>query len=160
MMRSDLISWADQNPGRLRLFLRIDPETVPSDLRQYLMPYDNRLNDPDAYPGTDGDFAQRALADFVRNLFDPRAPHSPDEDAARIRARLALFKAPLRPVRAPATDEEIQHLILLHWEAVQGRSGMMLRKLRDEFGIACEQGRFKNLFHAVAKTRQGNLMPC
>jgi hypothetical protein len=160
MMRAGLEQWSARNPGRLRLFLRIDTRMLTAELRPYLMPYDVRLNDPNARPGTEGDFVQRALADFARYIFDPTAASSADEDAARVRTRIAHWRAPARPARNPATDEEIRGLILEHWEAVGGRSGMMLRKLRDELGVACEQGRFKALFHEAAETRQADFSLC
>jgi hypothetical protein len=47
------------------------------------------------------------------------------------------------------TDEEIVVLIREHWSAAQAQSTRMLRLLRDDLGVACEQGRFSRLFRRV-----------
>ena len=63
-----------------------------------------------------------------------------------------------RPTNAPRTrksDSEILNLIHRRWRRVEGRSGRMLRLLRDEEMIACEQGRFRRLFLLAASQRDG-----
>jgi hypothetical protein len=154
MMRPDLESWAIRNPGSLRLFVRVNLQSLPDLLRPYHMPYDLRLNDPAARQGTEGDFVQRALADFAEHLFDRTGRSTGREDAERVRARLTLWQAPDRQVRIPATDDEISSLIQVHWDSVSGRSGAMLRKLRRELGVSCEQGRFKTLFNKAKAVRK------
>lgn len=154
MMRPGLERWALRNPDGLRLFLRIDPASIPEVLRPCLMPYDSRLNDPAGCPGTESDFVQRALADFAGHILDRNGLSTCSGDAERVRARLAPWRIPDRPVRNAATDAQISDLILVHWESVGGRSGRMLRKLRDDLGVACEQGRFKTLFHKVSAIRE------
>jgi hypothetical protein len=49
---------------------------------------------------------------------------------------------------------EIIDLVLRDWDVVGGRSSMMLRHLRDELRVACEQQRFAGLFKIAARERQ------
>ncbi len=151
--------WAEWPQGlseRLRLFT-LDPSGVPESLRQYLMPYDERLeNVGGGYAGTRSDFAQRALRHFATHF----ASKSGDarEHAEMVRRALAPFTMPVAPDRERLTDHEIIGLIHREWDAVGGRSGAMLTHLRRGLDVACEQGRFKLLFYRAAQERQGSLL--
>lgn len=151
MLSPWLLALEESRPGALRLFTREVPPDLPRALRQAAMPYDGRLDDPSSgRPGTIGDFAQRALADFAEAVYPADPEGDPDTHAAEVRARLEGRTAPRRRAGRGASDEEVRALIRAHWQRVGGRSGRMLRVLRDDLGVACEQGRFKGLFKAVA----------
>lgn len=120
------------------------------------MPYDRRLEDPVlGRAGTAGDFAQRAMRDFVEEVLPGSPMGSAADHAKAVLDRLNCHTTPPRPSRRSATDDELQALMRAHWNAVGGRSGRMLRLLRDDLGVACEQGRFKNLFNGVAAQLDG-----
>jgi hypothetical protein len=159
MLIPQLEGWACTAPGQLRLFLRLRAEETPPSLQQSVMPYDARLDDRRSpIPGTQGDFAQRALHHFVRQVLPTAPSGSAQEHAALVRRNLAQLRAPGRLDRDKRTDGEIRELIERHWCEVGGSSSRMLRKLRDELGVACEQGRFKGLFHQVAGARDARLL--
>ncbi len=53
-----------------------------------------------------------------------------------------------KPNRQPKTDPEIRSIIRTEARAIGWNSSKMLRHLRDELDIACEQKRFQKLFKA------------
>lgn len=126
---------------RLRLFGAGLDGFVPNSLKPYLLPYDDRLDT--LFPGTRSDFAQRALVHFARNVDVAEGDYA--SDAARVRALLAATKAPSRPERRTATDEALLTLIRARLSPRVSAS-RLLRQLRDEDQMACEQGRFVRLF--------------
>jgi hypothetical protein len=123
------------------LFVASLGSALPIELRPYLLPYDDRLDA--IIPGIRSDFAQRALVHFVQLI--SKNDEDCAADAKRVSDALAEAKAPARPARQVATDEALLALIRtrLHPRASASR---LLRQLRDEDQMACEQSRFAKLF--------------
>ncbi len=139
---------------KLRLFLRTSASTLPSSLRDALMPYDGRLDSPlGPLPGTLGDFAQRALRHFAEFVLLGNEEMDTAAHANVVETQLSPLGAPNRPAGQKATDEQISELIMANWEKAQGRSTLMLRLLRDTLHVACEQKRFQVLFYNVKAKR-------
>lgn len=145
---------------RLRLFTRANTGALAAPLRSAVMPYDDRLDARDGRPGTVADFAQRAMAHFAEHVLSCAPVGDLGEHAGLVRSRLSPLTAPVRRVGRKATDEEIMAAIAAHYETVGGQSSQMLRKLRDELGLACEQSRFRNLFRAVVFRQKGEGVEC
>jgi len=141
--------------GRLRVFTGSEHYEIDPELKPYHMPYDGRLDGGPA-PGTLGDFAQRALRHFVTGIL----PVSPTEDAKGHAQQVTLaqggWERPVSKSGVRMNDDELLKTIRTEWDSVQGRSTQLLRKLRDELGIACEQGRFARL---AAKVRAERAQP-
>ena len=57
------------------------------------------------------------------------------------------------------SDEEIIKKIQQLWDKADGKSNKMLRVLRDEESIACEQGRFSRLFKLAKSEKRGVKLP-
>lgn len=133
-------------------YLRIFTSTagaaiVPDRLAACVMPYDDRLESVPGYSGTRTDFAQRALRHFVLKLNATRLPR----DEARERVKVALLRRP-RPSRTQGvrlSDDEICKALLAQWTRHEGRSTRLLRYLRDEAGISCEQRRFSRIWQSI-----------
>lgn len=150
MVVDDLLSLSDADRSRLRLFSYGGAESVDTGLRNFVMPYDTRLDSSDSpIRGTRSDFAQRAMRHFVELILakDPRG--CAQRHANRVEAALRMWTVPPSSRRKRVTDEEIVALIREHWSAAQGQSTRMLRLLRDDLGVACEQGRLSHLFRCV-----------
>lgn len=141
MIVDDLLELPEAHRMRLRLFGLALPATVPNGLAPCVMPYDERLDQ--MLKGTRTDFAQRALSHFVANV-----PPGQDRDADReaVLRMLAQHVTPERIERPRLGDDEIVAAIAKHLRSVTG-IGRILRKLRDDDGIACEQRRFTRLYH-------------
>lgn len=154
MLSRDLRSLSARDMRRVRLFTsssgsrELDPT-----LLSCFMPYDQRLEAVSGYAGTRADFPQRALRHFVEAL----AGHSLDLDEARTAVVRALSSRSVRPLPqgTRASDGEIRLLLRSQWIARQGRAGLLLRYLRDEAHVACEQGRFSRLWREL----RAELMP-
>ena len=100
------------------------------------MPYDDRLESVDGYSGTRADFPQRAMRHFVERL-----------EAQKLSLTNA-HEAVTRSLRR-YSNQEITRLIREQWETADGRSTTLLRYLRDEAFVSCEQSRFAQLFRSV-----------
>jgi hypothetical protein len=123
---------------------------LPEALQPYIMPYDDRV--AEYAPGARVDLAQRALVHFVRECL----PELPDGDAAAhaIWVAIALGKmtAPATPVRRRSTDAAVLEVIRRHLGSGIGVA-RLLRVLRDQEGLACEQARFARLYRLATSRR-------
>lgn len=132
-----------------RLRLMGPPEAnVPAFLRPYWMPYDDRLDGPQSScRGTRSDFPQRAARHFLEEIWSRSNTAGPTRHSKAVEDTLACFRYPVIPTRRQLDDAELLVVIKKIWNRAEGQSSRMLRILRDEERIACEQGRFKNLFY-------------
>lgn len=135
---------------RLRLFTRAPVDRILPALRPYLMPYDDRLDGPDSLVrGTRGDFAGRALRHFAEYVVSEGDDRSADEHGAAIASALSRWRMAVKFDRQRLDDNAVLTLIREHWEAERGSTSRLLRRLRDDLGVACEQKRFANLTRHV-----------
>lgn len=157
MVADEWAAWPDERLARLRLFTKEEPKGLAEGLRQAWMPYDDRLDAAGGgHAGTQSDFAQRALRHFAITIGDKGTL---DHDRAAVQDGLHGLQARQVPVRARHSDDELRTLITNEWDVVSGRSGAMLRHLRDDLGVACEQSRFKRLFGLVINDRTEGVGP-
>lgn len=112
-----------------------------------VMPYDDRLESIPGYSGTRPDFPQRALRHFTERI----GGHTLPAGVAMREVQLALSSCNRRsvPQRTRLGDDEITDLIRRGWVACGGNSSRLLRYLRDDQQVACEQGRFAELRRRV-----------
>lgn len=156
MIAGDLLALPEQARARLRIFTRAPLENIAPALQPLVMPYDDRLDGADSpIRGTRSDFAGRALAHFVDAVAgaDVGAGRSAAEHADAVSAALSPWRMPVRVDRARRDDATMLGLIRDHWDATGGSSTRLLRRFRDELGIACEQGRFAALANTVRVER-------
>jgi hypothetical protein len=144
----DLEAIPVQAARRLRIFTSsAGVGLLPANVTHVAMPYDERI-EGSPYSGTRTDFAQRAMRHFVDVL---KAQDLSIEDGIKAVTKwLSNFKVPSAPDRAKATDEEVQKLIRQNWKRFGGSSTQLLRYLRDEALVSCEQSRFRALHGLVS----------
>lgn len=116
---------------------------VPDIARHVVLPYDERL-EGSSYAGTRTDFAQRALRHFTEVLAGHRL--SAEEGRVAVAKAMRALRKPVVPMREKKTDAEIMTLLRKNWHRFDGSSTRLLRYLRDEAMVACEQGRFRSLW--------------
>ena len=151
MIAGDLLALPEVSLARVRLF---SGTRVPAALAHLQMPYDERLDEKNrAYEGTRSNFAPRAMRHFAEAILPGRETQSAKQHAAAVEAALAGWTAPERKVGQRRTDAELRAILSEHWDAMEGRSTRMLRLLRDDLGIACEQGRFAALMRDARAAR-------
>ena len=136
--------------ARLRIFGTSLVSSLPAKLHPAIAPYDTRLDA--ILPGTRVDFSQRALHHFV-GLLAGRIEQERDADYRAVANALEKVKAPYRPNRPRRTDAEILEMISDRLQSQQGIA-RILRALRDEEGVACEQTRFTRLYRLALQNRQ------
>lgn len=144
LIANDLGGISDVNIGKLRIFTsRPGIEMLPPSLKNSAMPYDERL-ETSVLPGTRSDFPQRALRHFVEVLGMSEAPL----EAARktVYAAMDQLSAAKTTIRRRASDTEITYMLECAWTRHQGSSTRLLRYLRDDALVSCEQSRFRRLW--------------
>ena len=130
---------------RLRIFGATDA-SLPAVLRPQVMPYDARLDV--VSPGTRMDYPSRALAHFAK-LVVAQPMQTAAADAALVSTALASTPAPPSSLRPKVSDDQLlEHIQKLVQRGVPPTRA--LRELRQEMGIACEQGRFRRLYTSVS----------
>jgi|SRR5690554_3436618 len=147
LLEHELSNLPEKALNKVRLVIGYKP---PSSLQANTVLYDARLDGPDSpIRGTRADFNSRALRHFVENVALKTNNHSIENHRKLTDALLTPMRPSSIPKRKKATDDEIKNLIRNYWGESGGRSGISLRILRDEAGVACEQGRFAELFRQV-----------
>jgi hypothetical protein len=153
MVAHDLGGLAGEDLKRLRIFTGGDQALIPDILKASVMPYGDRLDGPDSpLPGTRSDFAARALWDFSVHVLTDAPKGSAAKHAQMIQERLSAWRRPVSIARERRTDDQLLALIRDKWEAAGGRTSTLLRIVRDELGVACEQSRLSRLAAAVRAT--------
>jgi hypothetical protein len=149
MVLQDLSHVSTSEADHLRIFTSTaGAAVVPDHLAGCVMPYDDRLESVPGYSGTRSDFAQRALRHFVQDLGG--ANLSRDAAKGKVSAALARRPHPSRSQGIRLSDDEIRQVLVTQWTRHEGRSTRLLRYLRDEAGISCEQKRFSRIWQSLA----------
>jgi hypothetical protein len=150
LVRQELQQMSSDECSRLRVFTsdvgRRELASLPA---IPVMPYDERLESMPGYAGTRSDFPQRALRHFTERI----GAHGLPADLAIREVLISLSSCERRtvPQRARMSDEQISELIRNGWAACGGNSARLLRYLRDDKLVACEQGRFAELRRRVCR---------
>lgn len=149
MVQDDLAQVMPARARYLRIFTsEAGAQCVPDHLKSCVMPYDERLESVRGFAGTRSDFAQRALRHFVEVLQATSMPLQ--EASAAVSASLVHCRRRTRFAGQRMTDDEIRQVLTAHWGRHSGRSTKLLRFLRDEARISCEQKRFSRLWQEVS----------
>lgn len=158
MVHDDLAQVPNAKAEQLRIFTSpAGAALVPKHLVTCVLPYDDRLESVTRYAGTQTDFAQRALRHFVEAL--EAVPLSLEAARAAVSAVLVPQPRRSKSVGRRMSDEEIRQVLNAQWERHGGRSTLLLRYLRDEARISCEQKRFSRIWQALAaERREGRLL--
>lgn len=152
LIADDLATLKDDELDRIRLIGLGIENACPERLRRCILPYDDRLDGSDSpIRGTRGDFSSRAMHHFIKCVLSQHKSRSLDAHKSFVARCLDRWRRPISISRPSKTDEQIIRIIKKNWKAIDGRSSKGLRYLRDVEAIACEQGRFRTLFHRAAQ---------
>lgn len=149
LVHDDLAQVTPAQARSLRIFTSAaGAQCTPGHLQGCVMPYDDRFESVQGYAGTRSDFAQRALRHFVEAL---QATHMPLEEAHEaVTMSLANCRQRKRSMGQRMTDDEILKVLEAQWTRHSGSSTRLLRYLRDEARISCEQKRFSRLWQGLS----------
>lgn len=146
MVRDDLAQLSAVDVARLRIFTSTaGTKCLPEHLVGCVMPYDDRLESLPNYSGTRSDFAQRALRHFVEVL--QAVPLTLEDAHAAVSEALEPLAQRQREAGRRMSDDEIRRVLLEQWSRHGGSGTRLLRYLRDEARISCEQKRFSRIWN-------------
>ena len=149
LVHDDLALVTTAQAASLRIFTSTaGARCVPNHLLNYVMPYDGRLESVPGHAGTQADFAQRALRHFVKVL--EATDRSAKEARAAVVQSLSGHHGRQRSLGRRMADDEILQVLSAQWTRHSGSSTKLLRYLRHEAGISCEQKRFSRLWREVS----------
>ena len=152
LVTGDLLRLGPEEFDRVRIVGLSIAEALPPALRHCVLPYDDRLDGPQSpLKGTRGDFSSRALRHFAAVIWPTTRGADLEIHKKRVAASLKGWRRAPRFARQLKSDHEIIDVIVASLVETDGQAGPTLRHLRDVKGIACEQGRFKNLFKEALK---------
>lgn len=156
LVMSDLFSLQDHDLSRVRIVGPPHPRDLPLQYIHLWMPYDDRFDGPTSpNPGTRSDFSQRIARHFIENVLIPH-PLSTAEDHGRLVQKImGTMNRAMQIKRRVVSDKEIANIISINWDLAKGSCARMLRVLRDNEKVACEQGRFAAIFRKI-KTEKLN----
>jgi hypothetical protein len=152
LISDDLLSLGEADLKRIRVFGLGIESACPKRLQPCVMPYDDRFDGPQSpIPGTRGDFSSRAMRHFAEEVFRENPTGSLEDHKKSAQLCLSGWQRAVQFSRKPLSDEEIIELILQKTNVMQSSASKGLRYLRDVENIACEQGRFSDLFKRAQK---------
>lgn len=148
MIASDLLLIEEEKHENVRVFTSLaGAKEIPVKHRPIVMPYDERLEGIKKHNGTRSDFPQRALKHFVTDL--NAQSYSLKKAKSLVQTAMASAQARTSPSRIKATNEQIANLIIKNWKDYGGSSSKLLRFLRDEAKVSCEQSRFSGIWREI-----------
>lgn len=146
MLEPVLLSLPDGSLDRLRIFAGAANSTTSVRLRAQILPYDARLDGPQSpIRGTKIDFASRALYHFVTTVLRDQPSAEVTTQAEQVEAIMGSWTRSSVSIGGRRSDADIKTLLRQHWDRAGGSATKLLRVLRDELAIACEQKRFARL---------------
>jgi len=135
---------------RIRLTGLYSSESLISPFEQLWMPYDSRFDGPQSpNPGTRSDFPQRVTRHFIEEVFTHNPLATPDEHAETVSKILATMSFPVKIKRTTLSNEAIKQIIIDRWDDAKGSGSRMLKIMRHEENVACEQSRFADLYRQI-----------
>lgn len=149
MIASDLVALSPSQRGRLRIVTRAALGEISPALRPFVLPYNDRLDGVDGCAGTLSDFSGRAAHHFARLLGREGGDGDIMLHASSVQEALEPYQIRVLPERRSLDDKAILALIREHWDAGHGQGGRLLRILRDDLFVRCEQSRFAGLVRRV-----------
>lgn len=150
----DLLDLKTRDLERVRLIGPRWNEEVDEGLQHVHMPYDSRLDGKKSpIRGTESDFPQRAGRHFIELALRTRTKPTPERDRAMVLRALRgwPYKEPI--VRSKLPEAQLRRVVKKVLREAGGHWSVALRTLRDDLGIACEQGRFQKMCRDIMRTR-------
>jgi hypothetical protein len=156
LLAHDLDNLSNDAVARLRILTSPHGASkLPTRLQAAVMPYDERLEGLAAYAGTRSDFPQRALRHFVSALGVQELPL--ELARQQVHEAMEALRKPALPQRQRKTDDEILALLRQNWDRFNGSATFLLRYLRDDALVSCEQSRFRSLReHVLEQLNNGH----
>lgn len=154
LVGDDLLDLNKRDLERVRLIGPRRTEEIHADLQHLHMPYDDRLNGRKSpLKGTESDFPQRAGRHFIEMAL--RARKKPSVEGHRAMVLRALRGWPHQQAieRVKLPEAQLRRVVKKVLREADWHWSVALRTLRDDLGVACEQGRFKAICKDIMRAR-------
>lgn len=156
MVSEELTALSRRDLQRVRILSHGPPRGLPKSLHSAVIKYGEQFDGPDSpLPGTKGDFLQRAAVHFIGSVVNSECAGTSYDHQLEVDEFLRRMAFPSMPKRRRMSDVDLVELIRANLPAVNYQSSRMLRHLRDNLKVSCEQARFRDLFK-VAVSRSDN----
>ncbi len=156
MLEEALVALKPETLTTLRIIGPRRETDLPGPLRGQWLPYDARLDNPKSgFNGTASDFPQRALHHFVSVVLKGKTDGSVEKHRDRVDGLLKGLKPYVRSCGEQTTDDKLLKVLKQLWTRHSGVRSRMLRDLRDNTGLACEQKRFQRLVSQYEESLRG-----
>lgn len=153
MVVPDLAGIREKDIKRVRI-ITLHTNTLPKELEHTVMPYDSRLNGKKSpFPGPMSSFVQRAARHFLKIASRDTSEVSTRVHAGRVRKALGHLRKPNHIHRRQVSDATLSRMARKIRSEGATSSNAGLRRLRDEFHIACEQSRFASAWKRMSQLR-------
>jgi hypothetical protein len=150
LVLDDILKLNAEEMTCLRLVGSVNRSMLPKTLHPYVMPYNSQFDGPESpLPGTRSDYSQRTTRHFLENVLRLNSKGTALEHSEQVYDIICKLpiSAPYNRIRVD--DDEIKRVIYKRWKDSGGSCINMLRLLRDDEKISCEQSRFSRLFQSV-----------
>lgn len=150
LIKQEFDGISKESSGRLRIFTSPDnANALPESIKSSYIPYDERFDGIGSpVPGTRSDYPQRIMRHFIESIFDPNKPSLTLEKERVLHVLRGMnFREKIERLRL--NDGEIRNTIIQNWENGKLSSARMLRILRDDLAISCEQKRFSKIYREL-----------
>lgn len=148
MLIPTLVKMDNHKLKNIRLFLHpISYKNLPNKLKHCYMPYNYKI-DNSPFSGTKVDYCQRCLHHFVKYIYKTEQNTTSAADSVKTFID-ELPPLPPKIKRMQVSDSDINKIILEGWDSCKGQSSKILRYIRDDRKIACEQSRFQKLWRNI-----------
>jgi hypothetical protein len=152
MLEPALLGLPDETVERLRIFSGLASPRFSDRLLAQILPYDAKLDGAQSsIRGTKIDFSSRALYHFATTVMTDQPHGSVASQAKQVESIMMTWTRPSVSSGARRSDADIKTVLRQHWDRTGGSTTKLLRVLRDEFAIACEQKRFTRLAEEVRR---------
>jgi len=149
LINSDLIGLSQEELTRVRI-AGLSRNNLPAWIHDSLLPYDERFDGPlSPRPGTRSDFPQRVSVHYVKEIF-PKSNAENDSEYVLGVLQKMTYKKSIRRVKLES--DSLLDLMCIKLKTGYVTSSQMLRWLRDEKFVSCEQGRCGRLYKIAVRS--------
>jgi hypothetical protein len=151
MVAPDLTGLSEKDINRVRI-ITLHRNAVPEELRHAVMPYDSRLNGKKSpFRGPMSSFVQRAARHFLKIASRDACEVPARVHAGRVRKALSHLSKPRQIHRRQVSDATLSRMVRRIQSEGANSSHAGLRRLRDEFHVACGQSRFSSAWKRMSQ---------
>jgi hypothetical protein len=148
LIKNDLSNLPLADRKRVRI-IGLSNKYLPEWACDISLPYDERFDGPDSpLPGIRSNFPQRATVHYIKEIF---SNSSPEKDKQAVQDLMCHLRYPPKITRKRVDDDILLRMIMTKLRQKHLSSALMLKWIRNEALISCEQNRCARLYKIAIK---------